>query len=178
MPPRNEQTPPPLSPNRIVAWNLHRARRLRGWTQDEAAERLEPFVGKRWSKASWSAAEQSVVSNRVRQFTADDLYAFARCFELPLSFFLVPPPSEVFEQPVGVPGADRASARLEYLDLIFDWPEDARRNLLKDVIEASPETTLALRRWGENFAKLVAEREQFIKDLRAISEPETSQDAG
>lgn len=48
-----------LTPNRVVAYNLARARSLRGWTQEQAAERLEPFLGVRWSKATFSAAERS-----------------------------------------------------------------------------------------------------------------------
>jgi hypothetical protein len=66
---------------------------MRGWTQTRAAEKLEPFLGERWSKPSFSAAERSVEhGDRIRQFTADDLIAFAAAFELPVSFFLIPPP--------------------------------------------------------------------------------------
>ena len=79
-----------MTPNQLVAWNLSQARRLRWWTQEEAARRLEPFLGERWSKAVFSAAERSIMGGRIRNFTADDLYAFARVFELPISFFLAP----------------------------------------------------------------------------------------
>ena len=78
-------------PNQVVAYNLRRARELRGWTQEEAAERLAPHIGTAWSKASWSAAERSAETLRVRHFSADDLVAFARCFDLPVVWFLVPP---------------------------------------------------------------------------------------
>ncbi len=79
------------TPNQVVAYNLRRARELRGWTQEEAAERLEPYIGTAWSKASWSAAERSAETPRVRHFSADDLIALARCFDLPVVWFLVPP---------------------------------------------------------------------------------------
>ena len=79
------------TPNQVVAYNLRRARELRGWTQGKAAERLEPFIGTAWSKASWSAAERSAETPRVRHFSADDLIALARCFDLPVVWFLVPP---------------------------------------------------------------------------------------
>src|SRR5688572_7523973 len=80
-----------MTPNMCVAWNLARARALRGWTQEQACEQLEPYLGERWSKATYSAAERSVDGQRVRQFTADDLYAFSRAFELPMTLFLTPP---------------------------------------------------------------------------------------
>lgn len=63
-----------------------------GWTQDEASAALEPHVGKRWSKATFSAAERSVDGERVRQFDADEVVAFARAFDLPVSWFFLPPP--------------------------------------------------------------------------------------
>lgn len=81
-----------LTPNQVVAYNLAQARLLRGWTQEEAAAALEPHVGKRWSKATFSAAERSVAGDRVRQFDADEIVAFARAFALPVSWFFLPPP--------------------------------------------------------------------------------------
>lgn len=81
-----------LSPNQVVAYNLAQARMLRGWTQEQAAEALEVHVGTRWSKATFSAAERSVDGERVRQFDADEIVAFARAFDLPVSWFFLPPP--------------------------------------------------------------------------------------
>ena len=81
-----------LTPNQVVAFNLSEARRLRGWTQQRAAAELEPYVGVRWSKASFSAAERSVDGIRIRRFSADQIVAFARCFEVPVHFFFQPPP--------------------------------------------------------------------------------------
>lgn len=81
-----------LTPNQVVAYNLRRARERKGWTQDEAAERLEPFLGERWSKATWSSAERSAErDDRRRQFTADNLFAFTMGFGLDLKWFLQPP---------------------------------------------------------------------------------------
>jgi transcriptional regulator with XRE-family HTH domain len=81
-----------LSPNQVIAYNLARARALRGWTQTQAIENLAPFVGARWSKANYSAAERSIAGTRVRQFTGDEIVAFARAFGLPVAWFFVPPP--------------------------------------------------------------------------------------
>ena len=90
------------SPNQMVAYNLRRARQLHGWTQEETAEKLEVYLGERWSKATLSAAERSVAHpERVRQFSADELVAFAVTFELPVSFFLEPAPPQTT---VAVPG--------------------------------------------------------------------------
>jgi hypothetical protein len=47
-------------------------------------------------------AERSVTGNRVREFTADDLVTLARAFDLPVLYFLTPPPSGIF---VHVPGS-------------------------------------------------------------------------
>lgn len=92
------------SPNQIVALNVGRARALRGWTQEQAAEALAPYLGTKWSNASFSAVERSIVGTRVKQFSADDLVALARGFDLPLGwFFTPPPPSE--DAGVAVPDA-------------------------------------------------------------------------
>jgi transcriptional regulator with XRE-family HTH domain len=82
-----------MGPNQVVAWNLARARELRGWTQDEAAEALAPYIGTRWSKASFSQAERSVTGKVVRRFDAAEIVAFARAFDLPITWFFLPPPA-------------------------------------------------------------------------------------
>lgn len=85
-----------LTGNQVVAHNLRMARLLRGWTQEEATERLEPHLGVRWSKASYSAAERSAErDDRIRNFTADELLAFSLAFELPVTWFLLPVPPDL-----------------------------------------------------------------------------------
>ena len=82
-----------MTPNQIVARNVIKARTLRGWTQDEAAEQLAPYLGVKLSGASFSALERSAVSiSRIKQFSADDLLALSRGFDLPIGYFLTPPP--------------------------------------------------------------------------------------
>jgi hypothetical protein len=80
-----------LSPCQIVAWNLEQVRRERGWSQDEAIRRLEPYLGYGMTRAAWSKAERSYDGNQVRHFDAEELVAFARVFEVPISYFLTPP---------------------------------------------------------------------------------------
>jgi transcriptional regulator with XRE-family HTH domain len=80
-----------LSASQLVAHNLTRARLLRGLTQAEIAERLARFTGAKWSQATVAQAEGSVRSPRTRQFTANELVALARTFDLPVLYFLMPP---------------------------------------------------------------------------------------
>lgn len=113
-----------LTPNQVVAFNLARAREWKGWTQDEAADALEPYLGRRWSKASVSQAERSIAGRFVRQFDADEIVAFARAFDLPIGWFFMPPPpwSDKPGTPVklAAPDAERFGLPLaELLDLVF-----------------------------------------------------------
>ena len=111
-----------MTPNQVVAYNLLRARQLRGWTQDQAAAALEAYLGVRWSKASFSQAERSVGGKFVRQFDADEVVAFARGFELPITWFFMPPPPWEDDAPVKLttPDARRFGTELALLvDLVF-----------------------------------------------------------
>lgn len=82
-----------MTASQLVAHNLTRARQLRGLTQAEVAERLARFTGARWSQATVAQAEGSVRGPRVRQFTATELVALARTFDLPVLYFFMPPDS-------------------------------------------------------------------------------------
>lgn len=61
-----------MTPNQVVAFNMRRLRRDRGWTQQELGERL----GGR-SNASVSAMERSCESKRVKKFDADEIAMIA-----------------------------------------------------------------------------------------------------
>lgn len=118
-----------MDPNQVVAHNLARARQLRGWTQDEAAAALEPYLGVRWSNASWSQAERSVAGKFVRRFDAEEIVAFARAFELPVTWFFLPPPAWKDGAPVKLSTADarRFGTELALLvDLVFGDDADQR----------------------------------------------------
>lgn len=114
-----------LTPNQVIAYNLARARERKGWTQAQAADALAPYLGVRWSKATFSAAERSVDGKVVRQFTGDDLVAFARCFDVPLSWFFMPPPATdedgrtVRLATPDAPGGEELSV---LVDLVFGEP--------------------------------------------------------
>lgn len=70
---------------------MARARQLRGLTQSEIAERLTTFTGTTWSAVTVAQAEGSVTGQRVRQFSANELVALARTFDLPVMYFFLPP---------------------------------------------------------------------------------------
>ena len=85
-----EQVTLRYTPNQLVAYNLWRARMLRGWTQEQVAARLEPFLGERWSKASYSVAESSWRGGRQRRFSAAEIMACAQTFHVPIAWFFLP----------------------------------------------------------------------------------------
>src|SRR4051812_18019469 len=92
---RDHAARPPLTGNRLVAYNLRRLRKERGLTQEEAATLLAPYVDEAWSPASFSSAERSEVRTyRVRQFSADDLLALSLAFDVPVSYWFLPPAPE------------------------------------------------------------------------------------
>lgn len=80
--------------NEIVAYNFRRARELRGLTQDEAADRLAPFLGVRLKQAAISGIEGAYGGAKRREFDAQELLAFACGFDLPILWFLIPPPGD------------------------------------------------------------------------------------
>lgn len=83
-----------ISVSQAVAYNLGRIRKALGLSQEQAAARLEPYLGVRWSKAVYSAAERSYSGKRVRQFTAAELAGFALAFGVPVMYFFLPPKPE------------------------------------------------------------------------------------
>jgi transcriptional regulator with XRE-family HTH domain len=74
-----------------VAFNVRAARELRGWTQEEFAERLERYLCTRLTQASVSAIERAWDGDRRREFDDHELLIFAMVFDLPIVWFLLPP---------------------------------------------------------------------------------------
>ena len=114
-----------VTPNQIVAYNLSEARVLRGWTQEQAAAELERYIGARWSKATFSAAERSIDGRRVRQFTADEIVAFSRCFRVPIGYFFMPPRPSQSEPTLRLASEENPWGGVtlaELLDAIFGAP--------------------------------------------------------
>jgi hypothetical protein len=80
-----------MTKNQVVAANLRRARLARDWSLEETTDRLEPHLGERWTAATLSSAEGSRHGKRIRRFDADQIAAFAACFEVPVEFFFESP---------------------------------------------------------------------------------------
>jgi hypothetical protein len=138
---------------------------MRGWTQQQAAEKLEPYLGERWSKATYSVAERSIDGTRIRQFTADDVYAFSRGFDVPITYLLRPPP---WAESVGHANSSESTHAWDYLNMLFDVGEDASQWILREIVPMTAQTTRALRRWGKNFAAMVRQREREVDALLAV----------
>ncbi len=114
-----------LTPNQLVGYNLGCARQERRWTQAQAAEALEPHLGVRWTVAQVSAAERSIDGTRIRQFTADDLVAFAQAFEVPITYFFLPPrPGTTWDKVERGTSQDQLNRTMAVMiDLIFGDPD-------------------------------------------------------
>ncbi len=141
MPLRRKATAKSWTPNQIVAFNVAKARLLRGWTQEEAAQAIAPYLGTVLSTASFSAIERSVDVGRVREFNADEIVALGRGFSLPIGWFFTPP--SVWEgATVATPDAgpdgldptvmmDLVLGTPETLDdwkqYLFSWPDPSHR---------------------------------------------------
>ena len=67
-------------PQRVVAYNFRRARELRGWTQEEVAARLEPFLGSGCAKPG-VRDRRRVHRGPPREFDAQELLASACGFD-------------------------------------------------------------------------------------------------
>ncbi|MFH8369155.1 helix-turn-helix domain-containing protein [Streptomyces sp. NPDC018031] len=82
---------PAMTVNELVSYNLLRARRAQGWTQQQLGEALGRYTGRAWSNASVSAAERAWQGGRPRKFDAEEIALFSRIFDVPFSYFLMPP---------------------------------------------------------------------------------------
>jgi hypothetical protein len=103
--------PDTISVGALVAYNLMRIRKTLGLSQEQAAEQLEPFLGVRWSKAVYSAAERSRSGKRVRQFSAAEVAAFSLAFGVPVFYFYLP-----------LKPGDRDADGVLIGDLMVTWP--------------------------------------------------------
>lgn len=159
-----------MTPNQVVAHNVARARALRGWTQAEAGEHLAKYLGAKLSEASFSALERSANSvNRIKVFSADELLALSRGFDLPIGYFLTPPPPDsdaaVHTPDAGVRGLDP----IVLLDAILGTPENIEhwhRDLLAYSASTAPEPPSKRERAHVSPADL-ADRIDPLADLRA-----------
>jgi transcriptional regulator with XRE-family HTH domain len=132
-----------MTPNQVVSHNVTKARALRGWTQDQAAEALAPYLGVKLSAASFSALERSAWKvERIKQFSADELLALSRGFDLPIGYFFTPPPPSA---DAGLHAPDAGWKGLDpivLLDAILGTPEN-REYWEQDLLAYSASTAPA-----------------------------------
>lgn len=149
--------------NQLVAYNLAKARQLRGWTQEEAARELAKYQeGAEWSKVTWSAAERSVDGKRIRQFTADDLLAFSQAFHLPLTWWLMPPGSDEAEDVT-------ISGLVEVHDPGL-WTQFGQEQMVFLLFNRPPEITERLERTGlDEMSKQLAAAQPSADELRDMA---------
>ena len=137
---------------------------MRDLSQDEAAERLAPHLGQRWSKTTLSAAERSIDGVRIRNFTADEILAFAKAFDVPVTYFYLAPP---WTEEVGQPEAEPVPAQ-ELVGRLFDVGPDARDWLLREAVPMTAETTLALRQARANLDAVADARDAEVAALFTV----------
>ena len=127
---RRRGEPTAWTPNQLVARRIADARVLRGWTQEQAAERLAPFLGTHWSPATFSIVERSVDGKRIRQFSADEIVALSRAFDLPVGFWFTPMAGDEFsnvrtpDEPDGTPAQVVMDALLGSPDGFEVWANE------------------------------------------------------
>ncbi len=119
--------------SQVVAHNLTRAPRAAWPHAGRGGRTVGEVHGLAVSQATVAQAEGSVAGHRVREFTANELLALARVFDLPVLYFFLPPD----DGPKGFGTAD-APARgwpWEYL-LLLVWGH--RRNFPAVADRAAP----------------------------------------
>lgn len=107
-----------LTPNAVIAWNVRRLRRERGWTQAELAERLSERDDKPWTFSMVSDAETSGRADRNRQFTVNEVSVLARVFQVSVIALFVPDPAQLVRIGEGV------YTREDYVDLVLQFPPE------------------------------------------------------
>jgi transcriptional regulator with XRE-family HTH domain len=89
--PQWDPAPGRVDADAVVSYNVAAIRHQRGWTQEEVAERLGVFSGRRLPKSSMSM-ERGFERGRTRRFNAQELYLLSVVFDVPVAYFFLPPP--------------------------------------------------------------------------------------
>ena len=110
------------TPNAVIAWNVRRLRRARGWTQTELAERLSERDDKPWTFSMVSDAETAGRTDRDRQFTVNEVSVLARVFQVSVIALFVPDPTQLVRIGNGV------YTREDYVDLVLQFPPETMRD--------------------------------------------------
>jgi transcriptional regulator with XRE-family HTH domain len=86
----------------MIGARIRQARELRGWSQQQLGDELEPYLGRVWTRQAVSSAEKGG-----RDFTAAELIAFASVFRADVATLFLPDAPEV-----ELPGCTLTAAEL------------------------------------------------------------------
>lgn len=81
-----------LDVNAVVSYNVKAIRERRAMTQQQVADRLAMLTGHQLPQASISAMERGFDGERRRRFDAHELYLLSHVFDVPITYFFIPPP--------------------------------------------------------------------------------------
>lgn len=172
---------PSFTANQLVAYNLQRARKARGWSQEDLGSLLGFKTGRMWSKASVSAAETSWrPGRRPRKFDANEVLAFARVLRLPVGYFYLPPDQEEFKDAdflvddageVGVEVLHRQDLMevIEMLPMPAEYVDRVRSTLRQQLVEWEPATVSRTIPMGrDDLARVVGQLRASGVDVREV----------
>ena len=83
-----------LNLNQIVAYNLRVAREMRDMTQEQLAAKLTNLLGRRVTQSTVSSLERAWDGERRREFDVHEVAGYAIALDLPMLWFLLPPPGD------------------------------------------------------------------------------------
>ncbi len=163
-----------LDVNAVVSYNVRAIRERRRMTQQGVADRLAQITGHHLPQASISAMERGFDGDRRRRFDAHELYLLSQVFDVPITYFFIPPPEmdDATLADSGRPVAELyrsllgTDAQLDVIDerlrsIGVQDPEDA-----SDVLTAVFGADAAVGNWHEHYRTWRAERiAQVEKDL-------------
>jgi hypothetical protein len=100
-----------LTANQVIAHNVEAARQRKHWTQLKTVKQLRRF-GIRWGRTAYAmAVSASAKGGHVREFSADEILAFAQCFGIAIWRLFIPPPDTMVTLPGGGPTLDLNAMR-------------------------------------------------------------------
>ena len=115
-----------MTPNQIVAHNVARAREpCEAGPRNRPPRPSPPTSGAKLSGPSFSNLERSAVKvERIKQFSADDLLALSRGFDLPIGFFFTPPPPAMDAGLYGPDAGNKGLDPIVLLDAVLGTPDN------------------------------------------------------
>ena len=155
--------PPPQEPgmdvNAVVSYNVRAIRERRGMTQQQVADRLATVTGHQLPQASISAMERGFDGERRRRFDAHELYLLSVVFDVPITYFFIPPPGTGFAElaDTGRPVAElyRAllgtEAQLDALDARLEEIEIENPEAADEILSTIFGPDAAVQNWQEHF---------------------------